>query len=495
MPPTRGRLEGRITIPTGGWTGTIDDSNVAGAAAFSVAAGTYYLSSAGGAGFSLIAALETALNTATPTDTITVALSAGEAGTGKVTITSTGTAAIVWTSTALRDVLGFVGNLAAGTTWTGTYQARNLWLPNCPYKAMNGVGLWRGWRESDCRSVENAAGYVFAHMGQQKEVNALSWNSVARSLVWEANEATEGASWERFAQDAIWGVASWGTPGGPIRFHPDANDSAVWVTYKVPGFNDIKTEPLIEDYAGGTWRVVLPRLVVDPTDTSGTPRESIVVTSLLASGSTTGTTSPVTASVSVAEDSLVLLGILSHGTGAGNSIPTAATGAGLTFTQVDAGQCLNFSGGVAYKNVTLWRAYATSAASEAITITLDASATRSAWAIINVTGVSSAGSNGAGAIAQYKTTVSALDGTATATFDAAISHPNNVNVAMNGFSTSSAGSYTAASGFTKLAIAEPVSGSAISGSFAYKTNALAATAYVGNLYHAIISVELVAANQ
>lgn len=492
MAPTRGRLEGRITIPSGGYNGTIDDSGGAGAAAWSVAAGTYYLNSPGSIGSSLIDALSTALNTAAPTDTITVSISASETGTGKVTITSTGSTAIVWTSTALRDLLGFTGNLPAGTSWTGSAQARHLWLPNCAYKAPNAVGTWRGWRESDSRSVENAAGYGFNIMGQEKEVNALSWNAVGRHLVWEANATTENASWERFCRDAIWGVASWGTPGGPLRFYPDAGDSSVYVTYRAQNVADIKPEPLVPDYAGGPWRVELPRLLVDPTDDSGLPRLPIAITSLAATGSSSGGTSHNTGSISVAQDSLILVAVLSHGTGAGNAEPTSIAGAGLTFTRIDTGQCEEFNGGGGLKTLTLWRAYATSAGSGALAIAHSPTTTRIAWLIVQVTGVSSSGSNGAGAIVQYKTAISALNGTASATFDSAIAHPSNYCLAAAAFSSSSVGSYTAASGFTKLAIGEPASASAISGSFAYKQAASTATAYVGNLYHAIIMVELAA---
>jgi hypothetical protein len=268
MAPTRGRLEGRITVPTGGWTLTVNDSGAGGGVTATMPAGTYFWSSpdfVGGGTQSFVAAFVDALNLAAPTDTLAATLDAGELGTGTFTLTSSGTTTVTWLSTDLRDLLGFAANLSAGTSWTGPSQVRSLWLPSCPYNAPNQIdATFRGWREADYRGQENAAGYVWAHMGQQKIVAWLRWASVERAKVWEANETTANASFERFAQDAIWGVAAWGTAGGPVRFYPDAADSDVWATYMVPDFRRIEPQPYHEGWVGGPWRIELPRLVLIP---------------------------------------------------------------------------------------------------------------------------------------------------------------------------------------------------------------------------------------
>jgi hypothetical protein len=239
--PTRGRLEGRITVPTGGWTATV------GGGTATIVAGSYYAKT-------LLTAVGTAFASAAST-TCTAVGSHGEAGTGLVTITFGSAKAIVWVSTDLRDILGFATDSASATSHVGTMQMRGVWLPNCAYKAPNGIGAWRGWRESDFRSAENAAGYVFAHMGQEKEVTELSWHAVERARVWTANETSDNTSWERFHRDCLWGVASWGTAGGPVRFYPDAADSATYVVYKVPDASMIKPQPFYADWAGGPWTV------------------------------------------------------------------------------------------------------------------------------------------------------------------------------------------------------------------------------------------------
>jgi hypothetical protein len=260
-----GRLEGRISVPLAGFDFTVDDSGGAGAVAGQVLVGDYFLSSPATTGSSFIAALEAALNVAAPTDTFAVSLSAGVSGTGKVTITSTGTAAITWTTDALRTLLGFDGDLPAGTTWTGESQARALWLPDCPYQAPNVIGAWRGHRESDFSSIIHASGHGFAHMGRELQATELAWHAVSRARTWQGNETTANASWERFHRDCVWGLSGFGKPGGPIRFHPDAASDVAFVTYLVPGQKAIKPVPATEGYAAGRWKVELARLVVDPT--------------------------------------------------------------------------------------------------------------------------------------------------------------------------------------------------------------------------------------
>lgn len=255
---TRGRLEGLVTVPTGGWTGTVGGSG------WTLPAGPYFLSSAATSGSSLIAALQSVIDAATAA-TVTVSLSASETGTGLVTITSSSSVAIAWTSTDLRDLLGFASNLASGTTWTGTGQARSLWLPDCAYWAPNAVATWRGWRESDFMASEHPSGYVAAFQGRSLTALELAWNAVSKQKALITHEVTTNESWERFALDCLWAAKSWGTPGGPIRFYPDAASSVAFGTYTIPGMREIRPTPTTEGWPGGPWRVSVPRLLLDPS--------------------------------------------------------------------------------------------------------------------------------------------------------------------------------------------------------------------------------------
>ncbi len=251
MAPTRGRLEGRLTVPTGGWSTTIN------AATATVPAGNYYLSD-------LLVEVGARFATAGAT-TCTATASLGESGTGIVTITFGSAKSITWVATDLRDILGFAGNSTSATSHIGTLHARGAWLPTCPYKAPNEIGAnWQGWREGHARTVGNHAGYTWTHMGQERVATWLEWPSVKRSRTWTAHEATANESWERFVRDVIWGVPAWGNASGPVRFFPDAANNGTFATYRVADASHIKPEPVFADYAGGPWTVRLSRLVKVP---------------------------------------------------------------------------------------------------------------------------------------------------------------------------------------------------------------------------------------
>lgn len=246
---TMARLEGQVTIPAS-TTATV------GGGTATITAGTYYPTS-------LMTEVATQFATASGT-TCTITMGWGRAGSGLVTITFGVAKAIAWVSTALRDLLGFAGDSASATVHVGTLHARNVWLPNCHYQAPGAVtATFRGHKEADKRDAENAAGYVWSHMGQKKEVNWLRWASAFRSKTFIGSEVTAGESFERFWQDCILGDASWGTPAGPVRFYPDADDT-VYAQYKVPGMADFRPTPYYDGWVGGPHTIELPRLVIVP---------------------------------------------------------------------------------------------------------------------------------------------------------------------------------------------------------------------------------------
>lgn len=428
---TRGRLEGRITVPAGGWTATVGGTAT-------IAAGTYYATT-------LLTAVGTAFASASGTS-CTATASLGEAGTGVVTIAFGSSTAIAWVSTDLRDILGFGGDSAAAGTHVSPAQMRGTWLPNCAYKAPNAVGSWRGHREADFRASENAAGYVWAHMGQEKEVTELSWNAVERARVWEANETTDNASWERFVRDCLWGVTAWGTAGGPIRFYPDAADSDAYVIYRCPDMSMIKPEPFFEDWAAGPWRIVLPRLVAD-SDTTGAPRSAITFTHLDTNSSTTDSTTFTTASISPTANKLVLVAVTSGRlSSATPQRPSGVAGAGLTFTLVAAS---DFQAVTQARTLTVWRAMSSSPSSGALTISFANTHGSCVWSVIQVTGASTAGSNGSGAIVQSKTGIGADPSTTlSVVLDSAVEHAKNV--ALASYASATNNTYTAGTGYTLI---------------------------------------------
>lgn len=261
-----GKLEGRITVPTGGWTGTIEETTGGGAQTFTVAAGDYYHSS-GDTGTDLETTFEVALETASSNGySYTVTPAMGESGTGKTLVgraSGSGNIAIVWTSTDLRDVLGFSqGDVSGAGSYTSADSGRSVWLPDGPGRALNGSSS-AGRMVGAYQAQESAAGHYNALMGPRKRVNAVDWTGVSRSRMWKANEAVVNQSLEQFIIDVIYGEANWSTrPGGPFRWYPDADTDASYFTYS-GGFSGPEFEQLQAQYTG-QWNFRFPRMVEVP---------------------------------------------------------------------------------------------------------------------------------------------------------------------------------------------------------------------------------------
>lgn len=271
MAVTFGKLEGRITIPTGGWSVSIAETGGGGATASAsfTAGDTYYLSSTDSEANDLLADLAAKLTASAGNATYTCSIAAGESGTGKVTITASGGSvtaiAITWTSADLKALLGFTGTQSGALTYESAGSARSLWLPNGPYQALNGGGTWAGWIESDLRAQESPAGHCFALTGQRKKASVLSWVGISRARMWTANETTTNQSLEKFYTDVVLAEASWsGRAAGPIRWYSDAADDATYVTYSTPTWNIFRPDQLREQWTG-QWQVTIPRLVQVPS--------------------------------------------------------------------------------------------------------------------------------------------------------------------------------------------------------------------------------------
>lgn len=413
-----GRLEAQITVPVAGWDGTINDSGAGGDVAWSVPAGTYFLPE-------LLSELQTQLNAAAPTDTLTVSVGNGELGTGKVTIASGGgTFAITWIDLDLRDLLGYTGNLSGASTYLATNHARSLWIADCPYLAPNEVSPWGGWPEADFRTVENAAGVVWGFMGQLKETSFLRWETVKRSRASKANEATTGESFQRFVEEGVWGTAAWGTPTGPIRFFPDASASA-FAKYSVTDLKQFRPEQFSDGWAAGPWKVELPRLVLIETGEQG--RDTIVATHLTSAGSSVDGTTFDSASITVAAGELVLLAVCCSQTSTDAPPPSdvSETGAGTTLVATQIAQ-VDFDTTNPAHNCSLWRAMPAAPFTGTVTFTFPATVTACAWSIVKFAGVDTGGSNGATAVGnQAAQTGSTASGTALPLNLSALEHVTN----------------------------------------------------------------------
>lgn len=259
----RGRIEARFTVPTGGWTGSYTDS--AGTATFTVAAGNYSGPTA------LLAALVTAIQGLAGAigDTFTGSLSAGESGTGLVTINATAAPwSITWTSTDLRDALGFAANISAvSAAQTGTKQAKGLWLPNVEKWSPRGDEKSGGSNiavtVTTTRQLMSESGHVQTlGGGSWKEIRGLRWSGVtdARTLI--RYEATANESFEQFWLDTYAGNVSYFQRGSQWTIYWDADLSVTTVTVPI-GLDEFDPSTLVPDWVG-RFVVTIPLLIVVP---------------------------------------------------------------------------------------------------------------------------------------------------------------------------------------------------------------------------------------
>lgn len=271
----RGKLEGRIT--TDSWDITIDEGG--GDVVVSLTDGTYYLSSEDSESDGLIAHLQSRLNSdGSLSNTYTVSIAAGEEGTGKVTLSADANFDVTWSTTALRDLLGFTGDVDSASSYESSQSARSLWLPEgSPPQTLNGTDVnWAGVPVSNKRDQVNDAGYTYSLAGQKRTERMVTWPAVKRHRVWDINETTENQSVEQFWEDVIYGSASWSArPGGPFRYYRDADTDGEYRTYVALGWERMEPQQRLQHWTG-RWIVETGRWVEHPGGGTAMAAEEVI---------------------------------------------------------------------------------------------------------------------------------------------------------------------------------------------------------------------------
>lgn len=263
-----GRVEARITAPAGV---TVSATNSGGGpTSVTIPAGSYYLTAAGGIS-GLLAAFQSALNTTRAPSTGSWAVSL-DTTTGLVSISCTGTWSLSWTSTTLRDLLGFTANISGvATTQTGTKQARGLWLPGCVLNVADSDPR-QAPIKTDLRSTMSPTGSVLGLWGNQMFRHAtVSWPVVNISQVWEQNATTANASWQQFFTDTqlATGGLGWFSVLSPIQIYDHTNtlvgtygnSGAGLSGWQIVSLSDINPKRYDPNGWVGLWRLELPSLV------------------------------------------------------------------------------------------------------------------------------------------------------------------------------------------------------------------------------------------
>ncbi len=149
----------------------------------------------------------------------TVSASTGAGGTGLVTIAvSAGTFSISWTSTALRNLLGFTNNISSQSSSTAAIVPNGLWMPDCPLY-IEGGHIDAAPIATDLMQSESPDGLIIGHVGNSKyQHDGIRWSAVTSNRIWDADETTFNESLEVFLQDTQWGLGhSWFSPSSKVR--------------------------------------------------------------------------------------------------------------------------------------------------------------------------------------------------------------------------------------------------------------------------------------
>jgi hypothetical protein len=255
---SRGRLDAQITVPTGGWTFSLTVTTIGGPTTGTVAAGTYHLSD-------FLTAVDTALEAVFGGDGAwTVTCSDGESGTGLVTIThATQTFTLSWSSTNLRDALGFAADLTpAALSFTGTKVAQQIWLPNAEGAFAYGNGD-EGHTETDAGSTESPRGDVKTLVYNTRQVLPWArWSHVQVAYARISGESVSNSSFERWWRNTQGGELSYFEPTAPVRLYWSA-DVASYKTYRIAGRRGTEMPRVVEDW-NGLYTILLERLVRVP---------------------------------------------------------------------------------------------------------------------------------------------------------------------------------------------------------------------------------------
>ena len=263
-------MEARITIPSGGWTASLTESGGGGAQAITFTAGdTYYWRSEGSEANNLEAELKAKLEAASVaagnSNTYAVGVSDSDAGAadfaGQLSLSVlSGTFTLTSVSASLLALLGFDGDLTpTAANFLGDSQVQGWWLPGCP--AWGGGLVTSGHDVIDGRLSVAPDGTTYGLQRNRYTMHSLRWEAVAKARTWQDAEDVTGESWERFKRHGILGEASWGTAGGPIRWHPGAGDDDSYSQWAVDLATAAHDPPRVRDDWDGLFVIDLPTLI------------------------------------------------------------------------------------------------------------------------------------------------------------------------------------------------------------------------------------------
>ena len=182
--------------------------------------------------------------------------------TGRVTRAASGvtTFSLTWTSTTIRDRLGFTGNLSGAATYTGSKQARFLWLPdvgrtNPLSPNWSSTSYEMGQEEID-RTVTRAPTGAARTIGYTRRFHEhFEWHFITGAKALQGFESLGNESYQLFWRDVL-------SVGKRFRYHPDrTSDSVLW-TWEADDAGNLAVTPSFPQHvhgSGSRWNIKLGR--------------------------------------------------------------------------------------------------------------------------------------------------------------------------------------------------------------------------------------------
>jgi hypothetical protein len=233
------KLEGEVYVPLAGWQFSVTD--VGGTHALTVPGGSRYFPTSDPT--SLLATIEALLN---GSGTLSGVFVVGadddyDGSTGRIVISSSLDFAITWTSTALRNALGYTANLSGADEYVSPNATPHIWLPDGKRYPARSPDGHTGVPLSASTVTVSPMGKTRARKGAVRRADVLEFGQVRARKVWQPNEQIVNESFETF----------WNTNfPRRIRYHKHRADDATFVTYRPLGVNVC---PCVVEAQTATW--------------------------------------------------------------------------------------------------------------------------------------------------------------------------------------------------------------------------------------------------
>ena len=240
------KLEGKITIAAGNIITIQEFGGAAGPEAVTLTTGDFFWSTLDADDTMLDSIADDLTDNAVLGGTYALAL---DDSTGKITISASGggvtSFTITWTSTAIRDLLGFApGDTVSGAlTYTGSEQAEYLWLPNVVRANPTAPDGDLGHEISDFTITFAPSGHTKRLAFTRRFVGNLEFRHVVASKMFITHETTANSSLQKFWRDVI-------SLGKDVRYYKDRATDNTFVDLVIVDGGTFNPTPLNEGWEG-----------------------------------------------------------------------------------------------------------------------------------------------------------------------------------------------------------------------------------------------------